>query len=113
MSPSADRVIHGGKHRTAAAEHRGPAVPTEYGVQKERSPASRTHALETGQIRLRMHRQQRLSRRGLGLSDLDLWLAAQPLENSAQPVWSLGMAGTGVVLEAARVGEDRDGHSEK
>ena len=62
MSPSADGVIQRGEYRTGAAEHRGPAVATEDGIQKERSPAPGAHAFEPRQILLGMHRQQRLTR---------------------------------------------------
>ena len=45
MAAPSDGMIHGGEHRTGAAENRGPAVPAQDGVEKQRPTTACAHRL--------------------------------------------------------------------
>lgn len=113
MASALDRVICRSQDRTSGAENRSPAVATEDGIEEQRSAATRTHSLETGEVRSGVDREQRIPIGRPGLDQVDSWLPTKSSEESAEPRWCFGMIRPGVVLETAGVSVSGKGHIER
>ncbi len=103
-------MIYGREHGAGGAEDGVPAGAVQDGVEKEHPSASSAHGLETSEIGLGVHREERLQRRGRCLRHLHAFRGPGLFQQCPEPCWGLRMIRSRIVPEAIGMGEDGNRH---